>query len=81
MKGRLNYAIFWKNQHDAIDAALKEHGPSVIGQDDFATFRLMQQFINHIGDVLAAFANIVQPRSFDDLIKYGFNDPPENKEA
>jgi hypothetical protein len=36
----------------------------------------MQQFVNHVGDILALFANIVQPRSFDDLAKHGFDDPP-----
>jgi hypothetical protein len=39
---------------------------------------LMQDFVNHVGDVLATFANIVQPRSFEDLMKYGFDDPPES---
>jgi hypothetical protein len=38
----------------------------------------MQDFVNHVGDVLAAFANIVQPRSCEDLKKYGFDGPPES---
>jgi hypothetical protein len=34
----------------------------------------MQDFVNHVGDVLASFANIVQPRTFEDLQRYGFDD-------
>ena len=36
----------------------------------------MQDFASKVGDILALFANIVQPRSFDDLKTYGFDDPP-----
>ncbi len=37
---------------------------------------LLQDFANNVGEILALFANIVQPRSFDDLKTYGFTDPP-----
>ena len=36
----------------------------------------MQDFASKVGDILALFAGIVQPRSFDDLKAYGFDDPP-----
>jgi hypothetical protein len=39
----------------------------------------MQDFVNHVGDILAMFANIVQPRSFEDLKKYGFDGPPRRE--
>ncbi len=42
---------------------------------------LMQDFANKVDDILAVFANIVQPRSFDDLKTYGFNDPPPTGSA
>jgi hypothetical protein len=38
----------------------------------------MLEFVNHVGNILATFANIVQPRSFEDLMKYGFDDPSES---
>jgi Leucine Rich Repeat (LRR) protein len=73
--GRLKYAKHWKAQYDEVANAVKEVGPVVLGESDYAQFKLMQDFVNHIGDVLAAFAKIVQPRSFEDLVKYGFEDP------
>jgi internalin A len=73
--GRLKYAKHWKAQYDEVANAVKEV-PTILGESDYAQFKLMQDFVNHVGDVLAAFAKIVQPRSFEDLVKYGFEDPP-----
>ena len=79
--GRLKYARHWKAQHDAVDNAIKEAGASILGARDFVEFKLMQDFVHHVGDVLATFANIVQPRSFEDLKKYGFDEPPRPETA
>jgi internalin A len=79
--GRMGYAIHWEAQRDEIDRATRKHGASVLGERDFAKFKLMHDFVNHVGDILAMFANIVQPRSFEDLKKYGFEDPPESATA
>jgi internalin A len=75
--GRLKYAKHWKMQFDEMANAVNEVGPAVLGKCDYAQFKLMQDFVNHVGDVLATFANIVQPRGFEDLVKYGFDDAPE----
>ena len=74
--GRVRYASHWKAQFEEIDSLTKNLGASLLGERDFAQFKLMQDFVNHVGDILATFANIVQPRSFDDLKKYGFDAPP-----
>jgi internalin A len=73
---RLHYAKHWKTQHDEIEATIKELGPSVIATKDLDDLKLMQLFTNHVGDILRMFADIVQPRSFEELKKYGFDDPP-----
>jgi internalin A len=48
----------------------------VIATKDLDDLKLMQLFTNHVGDILRMFADIVQPRSFEELKKYGFDDPP-----
>ncbi len=73
---RLKYAKHWKEQHDQIKAFIDESGASLLGEKDFAQFRLMQQFAHNVSDILALFADIVQPRSFEELEKYGFDDAP-----
>jgi hypothetical protein len=65
MRGRVKYAKYWKVQYEDIANDLKEVGPSILAESDYAQFKLMQDFVNHTGNVLAAFANIVQPRTFE----------------
>ena len=36
----------------------------------------MEEFAIKISDVLALFTDVVQPKTFDDFLKYGFEDPP-----
>ena len=43
-----------------------------LGERDFAAYRRMGEFYHHVGDILATLADIVQPRSFEELRKYGF---------
>ena len=73
---RVKYAKHWKEQHDGLKQAVDEAGLDTLGEEDFRTYKLMQHFAHKVGDILALFANIVQPRSFDDLRAYGFGDPP-----
>lgn len=76
MIGRLSYAEHWKAQHDQIKTIIDRSGLSILGERDFAQFKLMQQFAHHVGDILALFADIVQPRTLEQLVQYGFDDPP-----
>jgi internalin A len=75
IKGRLYYAKYWKSQHDEIESQIDESGATLLARKDLEQFKLMQDFVTHVGDILAMFANIVQPRSFEDLTTYGFEDP------
>jgi internalin A len=59
-----------------MDAFVRDNGgPSILGEKDFAAFRRMGEFYRHVGDMLATLADTVQPRSFDDLVRWGFGDP------
>jgi GTPase SAR1 family protein len=54
---------------------MDEVGLDAIGQEDLRVYRLMQEYYNKVSDILAGFANILQPRSLEDLMKYGFGEP------
>jgi internalin A len=74
-RDRLKYAKYWRAQHDELAAELKGTDASLLGESDFRSFRLMQDFAHHVGDILALFADTLLPRVFDDFVKYGFDDP------
>jgi len=76
-KGRLACAKYWRTQHDELATELKGTDPSLLGESDFRAFRLMQDFAHHVGDILALFADTLLPLTFDDFLKYGFDDPPD----
>lgn len=71
---RARYAVFWKEEHDQLAAFVREHGADILGEADFGRFKLMQEFAHRVGDILALVMDIVQPRTFEELEKYGFDD-------
>jgi internalin A len=56
-----------------MEAFVRENGgTSILGERDFAAYRRMGEFYRHVCDILATLADVVQPRSFEELRKYGF---------
>ena len=76
---RTRYAAHWLQQSRQIEQMISEQGAEVIGQKDFEKYRLMKTFSHQVGDILATVADIVQPRTFKEFEKYGFEDIPEAK--
>ena len=70
---RLGYAIHWKNRYGKLEDLVKEHGYDILGEKDGQQFRLMKTFYGNVSDILATVADTLQPRTFDDLVKYGFD--------
>jgi internalin A len=71
---RVRLAVHWKTQHDEIDDLIRQHGAEIIGDQDFARFKLMGDFYRHVPDILATIFDTVQPRSFEELVQYGFDE-------
>ena len=71
---RIRISVHWKQQHDALQAAIREHGAAVIGEADFRAFKLMGDFARHVSDILACMADIVRPTTLDQLVQYGLDD-------
>jgi internalin A len=74
---RLRCAGHWRQQCTEIEALLKEHGYDALGPTDAKRYWLMKQFSNHVGEILAIVTDILQPRDFAELEKYGFADLPD----
>ncbi len=71
---RMRHALHWKVQHDEMAAMIKEHGAEIVGDQDFAQFKLMGDFYRDVPDILATMFDTVQPRSFEELVQHGFAD-------
>ena len=75
---RIRMARDWKREHDEIAAMIKEDGGEIVGTQDFARFKLMGDYYRHVPDILATMFDTVQPRSFEELVQYGFADGPSS---
>ncbi|MCP5142149.1 MAG: TIR domain-containing protein [Gammaproteobacteria bacterium] len=64
---RTRHAAHWLQQHGEIEALIREHGSSVIGEEDFHRHRLLGDFHRHIGDMLALINDLNVPRDPDTL--------------
>jgi len=73
LEDRINYAKYWRNEHDRLEEIIKG-SLSEVSDFDYRRFRLMDQFATNIGDILALFSDTVRPRSFEEFLKYGFGD-------
>ena len=71
---RIRLARDWKREHDEIRDMIKEDGGEIVGTQDFQRFKLMGAFYSDVPDILATMFDTVQPRSFEELVQYGFAD-------
>ena len=56
---RATYARFWREQHESLAKHVRD-----LGERDLLAWERMRRFHTEVGDILAAFADTVQPRSF-----------------
>jgi internalin A len=75
-RDRAMHAVHWKEEYEGLASMVREHGDEILGEKDAHQYRLMKKFARQIGDILATIADVLQPRDFQQLIKYGFSDPP-----
>jgi energy-coupling factor transporter ATP-binding protein EcfA2 len=73
--GRLAYASYWDEKYEKLSTALDGKRATLLADADIQSFRLMADFAHHVGNILALFADIVQPSTFEEFLRYGFHDP------
>jgi internalin A len=69
-----DWAIYWKREHDALESRAQQHGIVVLGEQGHRRLTQMRNLYNQVADILGNLADIVQPSTFEDLERYGFND-------
>ena len=71
-----NWSIHWKREYDALWKPAVEHGLTVLGEPGSRRLMQMLDFHQQAANILGTLADIVQPRTFEQLERYGFNDLP-----
>ena len=56
-----------KNDTSELERAFADVGVGAVGQADMRLYKQMRQYYSEVSDMLAGFASILQPSSFDDL--------------
>jgi hypothetical protein len=66
-------------EREKLRRAINDVGWEDAGEEVMKRFIQINTFTRQISDILALFADTVQPRTFDDFVQYGFDDPPSNE--
>ena len=78
---RARVAAHWREESGQLETLVNAHGFDLLSEKDYRHYKLMKDFSSHIGDILTTVADIVQPSTFEDLEKYGFDQPMEPKHS
>ena len=70
---RAQYVIYWQSEFKEREGLLREHGPFVLSDNDYAEFRLMNRFVSETANVLQLVQDTLRPRSFDDYVNHVFD--------
>jgi internalin A len=73
LKGRLEIGAFWKREYTEVEALIKEHGPDIIGGNDFNRYKLMKDFALHVGDILGLVMDTLQPQTLEQFEEFSFD--------
>ena len=75
-KERAQYAIYWREKFKELEELIKTEGPEVVAAEDLVDHGRMRRFVYETPNILKLVQDVLRPRSFDEFVKYGFDDPP-----
>ena len=73
---RADHRRWWRDQHARVKALVDEDGQDSLSTSDYQQFRLMGHFVRHVPEILSVVQGTLRPGTFEDLVRYGFDDPP-----
>lgn len=71
-----DWAIHWKTEYEDLNARARQIGAGYIGPKCNDRLRQMLYFSTQVADILGTLTDIVQPRSFEELERYGLGGDP-----
>jgi internalin A len=72
-RDRLVYAEHWKLEFEALNEDFRdENRRLLLGREDFADFKAMQQWYPQVSDMLRYMNDVLHPHGFDEIVKDNF---------
>jgi internalin A len=72
-RDRLVYAEHWKQEFQSLNEDLRdENRRLLLGREDFADFKAMQQWYPQVSDILRYMNDVLHPHGFDQIVKDDF---------
>jgi len=75
-------AIYWGKERDELRQSIKELGIEALPLSDLKEFQLINEYYQHVAEILAAFSDIVRYTTIEQLVSHCFDDPsptPQNQ--
>jgi internalin A len=69
---RAAHTIFWRGQYDELK---KLNDLDVLSVSDYEQYRRIGKFVQDVREILSLVADTLRPTTFDDLVKYGLDEP------
>jgi internalin A len=66
-------ALYWKAQFDELDALVKTHGATFLGESGMTEYRRIAMFVQQVADILYLVADTLLPKEFEELLNSGFH--------
>jgi internalin A len=72
-RDRLVYAEHWKQEFQSLNEDLRDEDRRLLlGREDFADFKAMQQWYPQVSDMLRYMNDVLHPHGFDEIVKNDF---------
>ncbi len=72
---RVKWGAYWEAEFKELNSFTQD-GATKLGQDGMNELRRMQTYYLNVADILATMNSILRPGNLEELLAYGFDDPP-----
>ena len=67
-----DYIEYWQEQYEGIKEFMRRR-PDKLSPASYDAFRTMGYFADHVDEILAAVADVIHARTFEELRQYGLD--------
>ncbi len=72
IEDRVKHANYWQEKSNTLNALINKCGYKNVSQKDFVKLKKIDTYASCVGEVLTAFADRLQARTFDEFLRHAF---------